>query len=184
LALTLAAVAVSGVPQSPWARSFIVTFTAVNVVVATINLIPGRIGDGLSTDGAVLWELWRHVFRGGPHPLAKQLAASPVFAPETRLLEIPGMAPAGFTVGVELLNDDSTPMAFVVDMLRTHLKLDEDAATAAMLHIHAEGGLVLALADRAEAEAAASAITRDARAQGCVLACRVVERQHGGAAQA
>jgi ATP-dependent Clp protease adapter protein ClpS len=173
--LTQCAVAVLGAPQSPAGRSVFITFTAVNLMIAVVNLVPGKVREGLSTDGAILWELFLHVFRGRPHPLAKQHAVSPVFSPESTLLSIDGMKPAGFTVGIELLNDDATPMEFVIGMLETHLKLDREAAIASMLTVHNKGGLLLPLTDLGEAEMVAAAVMRDARAQGHPLICRAIE---------
>lgn len=175
-ALTLVAVAVLGEPRSAVATCVVVTFTWVNLVVAAINLIPGKVGDELATDGAVLWELLLHATRGAPHPLAKQHAASRLFPRETNLSAIAGMAPSGFEVGIEMLNDDSTPMEFVMDVLQRYLALDREAAMAAMLRIHQQGGMLFALADRAQADAVAESVTREARARGHVLVCRAVKR--------
>ena len=139
-----------------------------------INLLPGQTSRGLPTDGRVLISLFRHRFMGGPHPLAAQLAATPVFDPATSLLAMPELRPEGFVTGIEMLNDDSTPMEFVLAMLQTHVGLDRDAAIAAMLQIHTRGGMLLPLADRARADAVAYAIARDARAKGHRLVCRAV----------
>lgn len=40
---------------------------------------------------------------------------------------------------VVLLNDDYTPMAFVVEVLQGFFGLDHDAATQVMLHVHTKG---------------------------------------------
>jgi len=175
LLLTLAVVAMQGHPESPVGQSVFFTFTVVNLVVAAINLVPGKIDGNLSTDGAVLWDLLFHVTRGGPHPLAQHHAASPVFPPETRLTSIDGMTPPGFLVGVELLNDDRTPTEFVISVLEQHLKLDRESAIGAMLQIHKQGGLLLPLTDLAQAAAVASQITREAAEQGHPLTCRAAE---------
>lgn len=179
LSATVAAAAVLGAPQSTLARSAFVMFTVVNLVLAVMNLVPGRIGDDLSTDGAMLWDLLLHVVAGKPHPLAGLHARSPVFPPGTRLSEIEGMAPPGFRVGIELLNDDATPMAFVVEMLREHLRLDEDVAAATTLEIHRRGGVLLALDDGEQARAVAAAILREARDRGHPLVCRAVDATTG-----
>lgn len=171
---TLVAFAAMGGPQSPVGRSVFITFTAVNLLVAAINLVPGRFSDGLSTDGAILWELFLHVFRGRPHPLAKQHAASPVFSRETSLLAIEGMTPPDFTVGIEMLNDDNTPMEFVIAMLERHVKLDREAAITAMVSVHNQGGLLIPLRTIEEAEEVAGSIMRDASELGHPLMCRAV----------
>ena len=174
LASTLAVVAIWGPPQSPAGAAVATTFTWLNALVVVVNLIPGKSFDGLSTDGAVLWGLYLHVSRGAAHPLAALQAASPVFDPALSLLLQDGLVPAGFRTGIEMLNDDTTPMEFVVQMLEQHAGLDHEAAIAATVGIHQRGGLVLALPDRAAADAVADAIVRDARAQGHALVCRAV----------
>lgn len=179
LLLALAAVALLGTPASPVARAVVTTLTVVNLVLIAINLVPGQINENLSTDGAVLWDLWLHVHRGRPHPLARQHAASPLLPPGTRLTEIEGMVPEGFETGVQILNDDRTPADFVVAMLETHLRLDRDAAVAAMLRIHTTGGLLVPTGDAAQAEEAASGITRDAWARGYPLRCEATRRGIG-----
>jgi len=40
---------------------------------------------------------------------------------------------------VVLLNDDFTPMDFVVDVIQTFFALDHDRATQIMLHVHTKG---------------------------------------------
>jgi len=147
----------------------------VNLVLAAINLVPGKLSDELATDGAVLWDLLLHAARGRPHPLAKLHAASPLFPFDTNLLTIEGVAPPGFQVGVGMFNDDSTPMEFVMDVLQRYLALDAEAAKGAMLRIHTQGAMLFALADRAQADAVADGITREARAKGHVLVCRAVQ---------
>ncbi|MCD2344090.1 ATP-dependent Clp protease adaptor ClpS [Ideonella azotifigens] len=175
LALTLAAVALHGAPQSVGGRSVVITFTFVNGLLLLMNLIPGKTRGGLSTDGEVLWGLYLHATRGHAHPLAQQLAASPVFPPSARLLAMEKLVPPGFTTGIELLNDDTTPMEFVVEMLEKHAKLEREAAIALMLGIHTQGGMLLPLANFDQAERVALAIQKDALANRHQLVCRAVE---------
>jgi ATP-dependent Clp protease adaptor protein ClpS len=40
---------------------------------------------------------------------------------------------------VFLMNDDFTPMEFVVDVLKFFFNLDEEKATQVMLHVHTKG---------------------------------------------
>jgi len=174
LLLTLAGVAIFGHAHTPFAVAVVTTFTWVNMMVFLINLLPGRTLSGTQTDGSVLWGLYRHVARNEAHPLAAQHAASPLFDPSTRLLTIAGLRPEGFRSGIEMLNDDTTPMEFVVAMLQAHLGFDQAGASAVAMQIHTRGGVLLPLADRARADAVAAAIARDAHAHGHSLVCRAV----------
>ena len=97
-----------------------------------------------------------------------------LLAPDTRLLEVGGFAPAGFTCGIELLNDATTPMEFVVEVLETHARLPNKAAIDLMLRVHLEGGALVPLASDAEAAQAAAGIEAAARAKGHPLVCRAV----------
>jgi ATP-dependent Clp protease adapter protein ClpS len=175
IAITMLAAAVAGVPDEPFAHGLFLGFTVANAIIIAINLVPGRTEQGTKTDGAVLWELWRHVRAGAPHPLAELHASSPLFPAQTRLLEIDDMTPPGFSAGVEMLNDDSTPMEFVADMLRRQLSLAPDAAMAAMLEIHSRGGKLFPVSDLRRAEEIAGEITRAAREAGHPLTCRAVQ---------
>jgi ATP-dependent Clp protease adapter protein ClpS len=179
--MTLAYVRAFDPPASGFANAVIFTFTFVNVVIFLINLIPQRDArSGLATDGSVLWRLFLHEFRGHPHPHPPLVAApadqAPVFPPETRLLGKPGFLPPGFVHGIEILNDSSTPMEFVVTMLTTHLGLTRDQAIVKMLDIHNSGGLLVALPTAQEAQAVADAISADARTAGHSLVCRFATR--------
>ena len=174
LLATLAVIAIDGEPQAPFGQAVVITFTWVNAMLFVVNLIPGRTHDGHRTDGGVLWGLAQHRWRGAPHPLAAQMAASPVFPPGTSLMAIEPLVPEGFHTGIEMFNDDTTPMEFVVEMLERHVGLDREHAMAAMLRIHQHGGALLPLPSREAAQAAADAIARDARAQGHRLTCGAV----------
>jgi ATP-dependent Clp protease adapter protein ClpS len=174
LGFTLAITALTSPTDSPFGRGVVATFTWINGLIFLINLMPGHTPRGIPTDGTVLWRLLLHRFRGAPHPFAAQLARSPVFEPSTSLLAITELVPEGFSHGVEILNDDTTPMQFVIDMLQRHLGLAPDVAAKAMLDIHRRGGLLLPLASREAADEAAGAIARDTQAQSLRLVCRAV----------
>ena len=73
-----------------------------------------------------------------------------------------------------MLNDDATPMEFVVSMLSEHLGLDRMEAIRAMLAIHTQGGALLATPTEAAAETAAREITTAASNLGHPLVCRAV----------
>lgn len=65
--------------------------------------------------------------------------SSPVLPPETSLLSLAGFLPTGFKCGVEVLNDDTTPMELVVSMISAHVGLSRREAIRAMLTIHVAG---------------------------------------------
>ena len=148
----------------------------VNAIVIGVNLIPIKsTSSGLQTDGTVLWKLWRHVRHGGPHPLAGTTPAQgPVFAPETSLLGIDSLRPRGFVQGVELLNDDTTPMDLVVHVLQAHVGLEPYAAVAVMLDIHTRGGALVPLDSWEQSERVAAAVGAEVAAAGRQLVCRAV----------
>ena len=80
-----------------------------------------------------------------------------MFPPETSLLTIPKFVPPGFVFGIEILNDNTTPMEFVVTVLRAHLGLTEKDAVRTMLGIHEQGGVLLAMPSLVEARRIAEA---------------------------
>ncbi len=173
LLATLAVIAVRGAPDAPFGMAVTTTFTWVNAMLICINLLPGRTFHGQLTDGGALWGIARHQFLDAPHPLL-QLLHSPVFEPSTSLLGVDGLLPPDFRQGIEILNDDTTPMDFVVAMLERHAGLQQDAAIATMVDIHVRGGALLPFPSREAADAVADAIARDTRAQGHRLVCRAV----------
>jgi ATP-dependent Clp protease adapter protein ClpS len=174
---TLAYVNAFGPPTNLIPSAFVVTFTYVNVVLFVINLIPQRNArSGLATDGAVLWGLFLHVLRGHPHPhqpvVAKPTNQSPIFPEDTQLLTVPGFRPAGFVHGIEILNDRTTPMEFVVNCLTAHLGLTQKEAIVTMLNIHNTGGALIALSSAMDAQRIADTLSAEARAAGHSLVCR------------
>ena len=173
--ITLAYVHAFGSPANRFAGGVVFTFIFVNAGMFAINLIPHRRGR-LATDGLVLWQLFLHVFRGYPHPHpplgAKSAHQSPIFPRETRLLEKPGFRPPGFLHGIEILNDRTTPMEFVVTALMAHLGLTRDQAIAKMLDIHNTGGMLIALSSAKEAQRIADTVSAEAHACGHSFVCR------------
>jgi ATP-dependent Clp protease adapter protein ClpS len=186
LGFTLLYVKTFGLPASQWGRCLVISFTFVNAVMFVLNLIAQKALDGLDTDGLVLWKLFLHAFLGRPHPHPRLVVAqpdqAPVFAPGTQLLSMPALVPKGFSQGVEILNDRTTPMELVVTLLMRHLELDRDEAIAKMLSIHNNGGLLLPLPTAKLAEQVAAAMASDAEAQGHNLVCRAVVAQQGAPA--
>jgi ATP-dependent Clp protease adaptor protein ClpS len=64
---------------------------------------------------------------------------------------------------IRFLNDDYTPMAFVVDVLEEVFKMTREQATEAMLATHRRGTYVVATMEKVDAEEAARVIHEGAR---------------------
>jgi ATP-dependent Clp protease adapter protein ClpS len=109
-----------------------------------------------------------------PRGVRFELPPSRVLPPETSLLRLEGFAPAGLRHGVEILNDDRTPMVLVVWVLQKILGLNESEATRTMLEIHRRGGVILATESLEESERIAEAVTAEARSRKHPLTCRAV----------
>jgi ATP-dependent Clp protease adaptor protein ClpS len=84
--------------------------------------------------------------------------------------------------GVEIFNDDKTPMEFVVGVLQSELDMTHDSAVAAMLHIHNKGSVLLPVENFTHAERAASAVSALARSSKHPLVCRAASAQQALAA--
>ena len=97
-----------------------------------------------------------------------------VLPPQTSLLDLPEFVPSGFRHGVEILNDNTTTMQFVVSALSTHLGMNGRDSVQAMLSIHKRGGVLLPTASLADAKRAAEAVTAEAIRQRYPLVCRAV----------
>ena len=72
---------------------------------------------------------------------------------------------------VVLLNDDYTPMEFVVTVLQDHFKLDLEAATQVMLKIHQEGRGVCGVFSKDVAATKVELVSNAARRGGHPLQC-------------
>lgn len=82
----------------------------------------------------------------------------------------PGLAkPPLYTV--LLLNDDYTPMEFVVEVLTRFFGMDSERATQVMLHVHTRGRGVCGVYTREIAEAKVDTVNEYARANQHPLMC-------------
>jgi ATP-dependent Clp protease adapter protein ClpS len=97
-----------------------------------------------------------------------------VFSADTSLITIPRFVPAGFVHGIEILNDNSTPMEFVVSALGECLGLSYTDSVRAMLEIHYQGGKLVPLPSLDEAHRVADAVAARAAKQNYALVCRAV----------
>jgi ATP-dependent Clp protease adapter protein ClpS len=101
-------------------------------------------------------------------------APSPVLSDDTDLARLSQFVPPGFTHGVQVLNDSTTPMELVVEILQSALSIDRKEALQAMLRIHLDGGILLPMSSRAAAEQCSEAMSRAASAKGASLRVRAV----------
>lgn len=76
---------------------------------------------------------------------------------------------------VMLLNDDFTPMEFVVKVLITFFGMDEEKATQVMLHVHTRGVGICGVFSRDVAETKVRQVTDYARKHQHPLLCAMEE---------
>jgi ATP-dependent Clp protease adaptor protein ClpS len=76
---------------------------------------------------------------------------------------------------VLLLNDDYTPMEFVVQVLETFFRMSREKATQIMLHVHTRGVGVCGVYTRDIAETKVSQVTEYARSHQHPLMCTMEE---------
>ena len=76
---------------------------------------------------------------------------------------------------VLLLNDDYTPMEFVVQVLETFFAMPRDKATQVMLHVHTRGVGVCGVFTRDIAETKVSQVTEYSRSHEHPLMCTMEE---------
>lgn len=76
---------------------------------------------------------------------------------------------------VVLLNDDYTPMEFVVEVLQVFFSLDREQATVVMLHVHRKGKGVCGVFTREIAETKVAQVTQFARESKHPLLCEMEE---------
>ncbi len=76
---------------------------------------------------------------------------------------------------VMLLNDDYTPMEFVVQVLETFFRMDREKATQVMLHVHTRGVGVCGVFTREIAETKVALVNDYARSNQHPLLCTMEE---------
>lgn len=74
---------------------------------------------------------------------------------------------------VIMLNDDYTPMDFVVEILESFFYMDREAATRIMLKVHTEGRAVCGIYTRDIAETKAAQVNQYARESQHPLLCEI-----------
>lgn len=95
------------------------------------------------------------------------------------LLDSGGYTPDNFKFGLEIYNDNTTPMEFVVNTLTENLKIKKNKAIELMLTIHTKGGVIVPLESIIEAQEVAERITYAAQKQNYPLVCRAISAQQG-----
>jgi ATP-dependent Clp protease adapter protein ClpS len=176
LVATMVFVKINGPPSSVPGWCFANTFTLVNLIVFVLNVLPHKGSKDLPSDGYILWKLLLFKIKGGRNPLVKSEPPSPVFDANTSLLSLEGFTPDAFTVGLEVLNDDTTPMEFVVYLFEKYIGLEHDDAIAMMLKTHQRGGVLIPL-PLERANKIASDMAEEVEAAGQNLVCRAVSTQ-------
>jgi len=76
---------------------------------------------------------------------------------------------------VVLLNDDYTPMEFVVEVLQVFFRMDKEKATQVMLHVHQRGKGVCGLYTREIAETKVAQVNQYSRESRHPLMCDMEE---------
>lgn len=79
------------------------------------------------------------------------------------------------SVGLKILNDDQTPMEFVVKMLGSSFGLSHEDAIRVMLMIHLKGRARVGAFQRPKAEALAAQVIASAREQGFPLQVELID---------
>ncbi|HEY8385544.1 MAG TPA: ATP-dependent Clp protease adapter ClpS [Porticoccaceae bacterium] len=74
---------------------------------------------------------------------------------------------------VVMLNDDYTPMEFVVEVLEAFFAMDRELAVRVMLKVHTEGRAVCGLFTRDVAETKAAQVNSHAQEHGHPLICQI-----------
>ena len=176
LLLALIYVYTIGFPASLFGQCVINTFTFVNAIMIVFTLIPMKSKGDVYNDGYVLWFALFDSFRERPEKLMKIGILPRVYPPETSLLSTEEFKDDTFRVGVEILNDNKTPMEFVVDVLLANFNCTRDEAIDYMLSIHHTGGMLLPTDTLVQAQRIASGITVSAKQNGYPLICRAVSQ--------
>lgn len=104
---------------------------------------------------------------------------SMVLPTEVSLIAREGFVPSDFRYGIEIYNDNTTPMEFVVNTLENNLNIKKNKAIEIVLSIHTKGGVVIPYNSFKQAKDIANSITTDAQNNNYTLVCRAVSAQQG-----
>lgn len=148
------------------------SFCMITLTIAAITLGQGNPGAWIGAAALAVLSLASVVAAWVVH---RKSAFSPLFPQGTALLQMKEFVPTGFSSGIEIMNDNATPMVFVVSVLQSCVGLSETDAARRMLEIHLNGGALLPTASFEEAARIVEAISEEARAGNHPLACRAVK---------
>jgi ATP-dependent Clp protease adapter protein ClpS len=148
-----------------------ISLSAVGVALTSVAIVRGEY-QLLAASVGLLALAYGSVIAG-----RRRRLISPIFAPGTSLLSIKGFASAGFQCGIEILNDDRTPMEFVVSVLQKSVGLSRLDATRIMLEIHTKGGALVSMQSLDQSTRVAEAIVAEARSNNHPLVCRAVSHE-------
>ena len=176
LLATIAYVLRFGLPSASMGIALVNTLLYANVFLLLTNLLPLKLSNNFETDGFMLWLLLKHSYFGGENPFPQISDVSPVLPKETSLLEAGFAFPVGAKFGIEVLNDNTTPMVFVMEIFTDYFGMSDREAYTKMLKIHHDGGLIVACASREEAELLESEIIDECKLRGHQFVCRAVAR--------
>jgi ATP-dependent Clp protease adapter protein ClpS len=151
----------NGAPTSRIGESFGKSFIFINVILFFWNIFPRKIRkENFGTDGYILWKIIIQYLRKQPFVYPD---TSVTFSPKTSLLSNNELMLVGFKVGIEIFNDNTTSMEFLVNTLIKHLKITEEESIKMMAAIHKKGGLLIPLESYTVAEKISSSICNDAK---------------------
>ncbi|MFO1217035.1 MAG: ATP-dependent Clp protease adaptor ClpS [Burkholderiaceae bacterium] len=88
-----------------------------------------------------------------------------------------------FEHGIEVLNDDATPLVFVLRVLQHEVGLSHAQASVASALCHDKGGVLIPLPSAQQAEEAAARVARRAEEEAWPLRCRAVSAPQPGPSQ-
>lgn len=92
---------------------------------------------------------------------------------ETALQAVKPQLKAPRKYKVVLMNDDFTPMDFVVEILRDYFSMDQVKATKIMLQIHTQGKAVCGVFAKDIAETKACLVNKHSRQNSYPLLCNI-----------
>ena len=139
------------------------------------TFVPQRLNAALGLMIRTVVKFVKWLFEPDPDAAEKAGKQSIAFPPETKLVSMPEFLVPELVFGVEVLNNDTAPMEFVVRMLMTELAIPKEKAVGLMLQIHKKGGIIIQTSSKSEAESAVLGISKKCAEEGRTLTVRVAD---------